>query len=132
MFHMIRSAQEIIRLVRLANSIARTKGPDTPMFGFLLTNRSFLVPVIGAVINLLILLQVPALAPLLDLLQAQNPDVTAEHIVAFVTAGSLLWSVIERAGTKAKVVLTRKGAEKALEEVVGDDDLAEALKKAIR
>ena len=131
MFQLIKSAQEIIRLVRMTNDIARAKG-ETPRFGYLFTNRSFLVPLIGAVINLLIILQVPFLLPVLNLLQSVSPDLLAEHIIAFITAVSLVWSVLERAFTTAKVIITRRGAEKALEQVVGDDALAQALKEAVR
>lgn len=131
MFHIFRSMQEIIRLVRLINTVSRQKGEGDPLFGYMLTNRSFLVPFFGLVLNVLIVLNFPVLAPIVDFLQAQNPDLMAEHVVAFVTAVTVLWGVFERSLTSAKVILTRGKAEKVLKEVVGDDALAEALKQAV-
>lgn len=122
---------EIIKLVRLANNLSEQAPGNTPKFGFLLTNRSFLVPAIGMVINILIMFNAPFLAPVLDLLQSQHPQIVSEYIVIAITSITFMWGFIERMLTSAKVVLTRKQAVDAIAEVVGDDALAQALSKAV-
>lgn len=131
MFNPIRAVHETVKLIRLANEISDRQPGDTPKFGYLLTNRSFLVPAIGLVINILIILNFPILSPILNLLQAYSPELTAEMIIAYITFMSFFWTMIERMFTTAKVVLTRKQAKAALTEVVGSDQLAEALRKAV-
>ena len=64
MFKLINSAREVIKLIELANRLSDEAPEDTPKFGFLLTNRSFLVPAIGLIINILVIFSFPALAPL--------------------------------------------------------------------
>ena len=109
-----KAAKEIIELIRLANKVSDERG-EGPKFGFLLTNRSFLVPALGLVLNILILLNLPLLGPLVSLLQRLPMEVTAEYIVIGVTALSALWSVLERIGTRAKVIITKRQAEDALD-----------------
>lgn len=131
MFKLLKSAREIIKLIELANKISDQVPENTPKFGFLLTNRSFLVPAIGLIINILVILSFPALAPFLSMVDGVPAEELANWIIGIVSFGSILWSVIERKMTTAKVVLTKKQAEKAVAEVVGDDELAKALRAAI-
>lgn len=131
MFKLLNSAREIIKLIELANRLSDQVPKDTPKFGFLLTNRSFLVPAIGLVINILVILSFPALAPFLSMIEGVPAEELANWIIGIVSFGSILWSVIERKFTKAKVVLTKNQAERAVAEVVGDDALAKALRAAI-
>lgn len=131
MFKLINSAREIIKLIELANRISDQIPGDTPKFGFLLTNRSFLVPAIGIIINILIIFNFPALAPFLSMIDGIPAEELANWIIGIVSFGSILWSIIERKLTSAKVVLTKKQAERAVAEVVGDDELAKALRAAI-
>lgn len=131
MFKLINSAREIIKLIELANRLSDEAPEDTPKFGFLLTNRSFLVPAIGLIINILVIFSFPALAPFLSMIHGVPAEELANWIIGIVSFGSIMWSVIERKMTKAKVVLTKKQAEKAVAEVVGDDKLAKALRAAI-
>lgn len=131
MFARFKAIQETIKLIRLANRMSDELPGDTPKFGYLLTNRSFLVPAIGLIVNILIFLNFPLLAPVLQYLQAYSPEITAETIIMMVGMVSIFWSMVERMMTKARAILTPKQAEKALAEVVGDDALAEALREAI-
>lgn len=131
MLRMLTQFNEITRLVKLANRLSRENpNPNTPVFGYLLTNRSFLVPLIGVIINVLIIFNFPFMAPFVEMLKLAGPDILADNIVVFITAITVVWGIIERALTSARVVFTRKGAERAVVKVVGDDDLAKALIKA--
>jgi len=131
MFGRFRVIKEIIALVQLANKLSDNAPPGTPKFGFLLTNRSFLVPAITILINILILLNFSALYPLLSIFQSLPPELLAERVVLTTTVGSFLWSFIERAKTTAKIVVTRKQAKQAVTEVVGSDELANKLREIL-
>ena len=132
MFTKFRVIKETIKLIQLANRMSDDLPGDRPKFGYLLTNRSFLVPAIGILVNILIVLNFPLLSPILTLLQGYSPELVAETIIAWITMLSLMWALIERMFTNAKAVLTPKQAEKALAEVVGDDKLAHAMRKALK
>lgn len=132
MFAKFRAIKETVKLIQLANRMSDDLPGDRPKFGFLLTNRSFLVPAVGILVNILIILNFPLLSPILTLLQGYSPELVAETIIAWITMLSFMWALIERMFTTAKAVLTPKQAEKALAEVVGDDDLAKALRKAMK
>ena len=131
MIKILSSYGDIIKIIRLANRLSDQRPEGTNKYGFLLTNRSFLVPVFGMLLNILILFNAPFLAPVLNLLQSVSPEIAAEQVALFVTGISFLWALIERQLTTAKAVLTRKQAEKAVVKVVGDDVLAKSLIEAI-
>jgi len=131
MIKILSSYGDIIKIVRLANRLSDQRPEGTNKYGFLLTNRSFLVPVFGMLLNILILFNAPFLAPVLDLLQNVSPEIAAEQVILIVTGISFLWSFIERQLTDAKPVLTRNQAEQAVVKVVGDDKLAKSLIKAV-
>jgi hypothetical protein len=133
MFTYIRIAQEIASLVKLANQLSDAAPGDTPKYGFLFTNRSFLVPAIGILINILILFGFPPLVPVVELLQLYSPDIIAEHIILAITVVTAIWSYIERRMTSAKVIVTRDQATAAVRkmtEIAGNDALSQALKHA--
>lgn len=134
MLNKIRAFMEISKITKLANEMAAQTGSPV-RFGWLLTNRSFLVPALGIVLNVLLLLNFPLLVPVLNLLQEMDHNIVAEYVAVAVTVLTFLWSAIERIrlrfkGIDAKVVVTRGDAEKAVTKVVGDDKLAQALIKA--
>ena len=125
---------EIGKITKLANEMAAQTGSPV-RFGWLLTNRSFLVPALGMVVNILLLLNFPLLVPVLELLQNIDHRVVAEYVAIAVTVLSFVWSFIERMrlrwkGIDAKVVVSRTDAANAVSKVVGDDGLAKALIKA--
>ena len=131
MFGKIKAINETIKLVKLANDMSNRLPGERLKVGFLLTNRSFLIPAIGIVINILIYFNFPLFAPLLDYLQSNHVEVTADFIMLWTTAITFIWGLVERAMTRAKAVVTPKQAEKALAQVVGDDALAKSLRAAL-
>lgn len=124
-------AQEIVHLVRLANRISDERPGNTPKFGFLFTNRSFLVPAFGLILSTLIALDMPLTAELVVYLQTITPEIMAGHVITMITSVTAIWAVFERMRTPARVVVTRKQAEKAVMEVVGNDELSNAIRSAI-
>ena len=131
MLNKIKVFWEISKITKLANELA-SQTSTSKRWGFLLTNRSFLVPALGILLNILILLNFPLLAPVLNILQSMDHAMLTEQIVLAITALTFVWSFLERMwlrwkGIDAKVVLTRTDAENAVTKVVGDDKLAQAL-----
>lgn len=134
MFKIYKLYKELTSLVKIANSVADQQTGDGPKWSFFLTNRSFLVPAIGIVINILLLAQMPFLSPILAYLQAFSPQLVAEHMVIVVTAVTFLWSLVERLMGKTRVVWNKKQCVNAVCEAysygtVPEDKLSEALRK---
>lgn len=149
MFGKLRIFKEIIALIQLANQIADEAPAGTPKYGFLLTNRSFLVPAITITINILIILNFGFLYPVLSVFQSLPAELLAERVVLISSVLSFLWSYIERARTSAKIVITKKQAIEAVaasvvsakldnktdakvDDVIGNDMLSAALRKALK
>lgn len=124
---MLKWYNDIKNIIDLANKISEEKPENTPKFGFLLTNRSFLVPVIGFVLALLISLDVSFMEPVKVYLQEHTPEQIADNIIGIIGIICLIWSQIEISMSKARAILTRKQAENALAEVVGDAELAKDI-----
>lgn len=130
MLKIFKSYRQIKALIDLANRLSDEAPEGTPKFGFVLTNRSFLVPLIALIISGLLAVDAPFLSPVKEYLQSTSPEFITENIIAIIISISIIWSMIEKASTSAKAILTRKQAEKAVVEVVGDDQLAKALREA--
>lgn len=131
MFGKIKAINETIKLVKLANDMSNRLPGERLKVGFLLTNRSFLIPALGIVINILIYFNFPMFIPLLEYLQTNHVELTADTIIVWTTVVTFIWGLIERAFTRAKAVVTPKQAEKALAQIVGDDKLAQNLRAAL-
>ncbi len=59
MFRLLRVFHETKKLVDIANREASKYDGEGPRFSFWLTNRSFLVPALVLLLNILVLFQVP-------------------------------------------------------------------------
>lgn len=136
MIKFIRIAREINDLVNLVNDVLKTHPKDGPSYSYFLLNRSFLVPFFTGVINVIILLNFPMLAPLLDFFQLVPPDMLAAVVISLTTTIGVVWAFLERAFGKTYVIFTRKQAAVMVEETIGqmmdeNDDLSVALRKAM-
>ena len=136
MVRILRYFREVIDLVRLINEIA-DEHPEKGIrkYGYLFTNRSFLVPAVTLLINFLILVNASSLVPALAALTVLPPEMIVERIIGISTAIALLWSVLERLGTTAGVIFSKRQAKKKLGEVsggvIGSDKLSDALRQAL-
>lgn len=141
MFRLLRVFHETKKLVDIANREAAKYDGEGPRFSFWLTNRSFLVPALVLLLNVLVLFQVPFLMPLVEpviaYMQATSPDVLAEHIGAITITLGLVWAAMERLLGRTRVLWNRKQGIKAVEEAVTvvrveRDRLQEALDQALK
>lgn len=136
MFKIITIIRDTKRLVDIANR-ERVKNAGEPAFAFWLTNRSFLVPTITLLINILITLNLPFLVPLVQLITSVSPDFIAENIVEVTMGFALIWSFFERVFAKGITIWNRDQGVKAVEEAVTvkhveRDRLQEALDQALK
>lgn len=131
MLNIFKTYRQIKDLIDLANRLSDEAPENKPKFGFLLTNRSFLVPLIGLVLSLLLAFDIPIMEPVKVYLQNNTPEQVADNIIVIIGFICFMWSQIEISMSKARAILTRKQAEKAVVEVVGDDELAKSLRNII-